>query len=351
MKIAIRADGGAEIGMGHVMRTLVLAKHLAKNNEVFFLCRIDGNSSQFFMKNSQVCQLNTDIEQGISDKYEKGIEKILNEGFKVKLVREDYLIEDLQKVEADILITDSYDVNEEYFNRTKEMFSKTAYIDDMNLYCFNVDFLINQNIDGEDFNYKTNKETKIMVGCKYVLLRDEFAQHDGKNINEKVKDIMVTVGGGDTNHITEKILTSMKDLDYNFHVVIGPSFNTNNSIRGFESEKIKIYYNANMYELMQKCDIAISACGSTLYELAVCGVPSIGIIIAGNQEGIANKMNDLGIIKNTGWFNKIKKEDFIKVVKSFSKDYNLRKAMSKKASKIIDGKGAERISNILNSVK
>ncbi len=351
MKIAIRADGGSKIGMGHIMRTLVLAKELSKNNDVFFLCRIDVSSLQFFMKSSQVCQFNTDIEQGVSDKYKKGIEKILNEGFKVKLVREDYLIQDLQKVEADILITDSYDVDEEYFNRTKNMFSKTAYIDDMNLYYFNVDFLINQNIDGEDFSYKTNKETKLMVGCKYVMLREEFAQPSGKNVNEKVKDIMLTVGGADPNYITEKFLRWGSDLDYNFHVVIGPSFNANNSVKDFESEKIKIYYNANMYELMQKCDIAISACGSTLYELAVCGVPSIGIIIADNQEEIANKMHDLGIIKNIGWFNKIKKEDFIKVVKSVSKDYNLRKAMSKKASKIIDGKGAERISNILISVK
>ncbi len=35
MKIAIRAEGGFQIGMGHIMRTLALAKELAKANEVF----------------------------------------------------------------------------------------------------------------------------------------------------------------------------------------------------------------------------------------------------------------------------------------------------------------------------
>ena len=40
MKIAIRADGGSKIGMGHIMRTLVLAKELAKTNDVFYICRI-----------------------------------------------------------------------------------------------------------------------------------------------------------------------------------------------------------------------------------------------------------------------------------------------------------------------
>lgn len=39
-----------------------------------------------------------------------------------------------------MLITDSYDVDDNYFNKTKIMFNKTVYIDDMNLHYFNVDF-------------------------------------------------------------------------------------------------------------------------------------------------------------------------------------------------------------------
>ncbi|MCR5796546.1 MAG: hypothetical protein K6G63_01315 [Eubacterium sp.] len=34
---------------------------------------------------------------------------------------------------------------------------------------------------------------------------------------------------------------------------------------------------------MQKCDIAISAAGSTLYELCACGVPTITYTTADNQ--------------------------------------------------------------------
>ncbi len=46
MKIAIRADGGAKIGMGHIMRTLVLAKELSKNHDVFYICRVDNPLSE-----------------------------------------------------------------------------------------------------------------------------------------------------------------------------------------------------------------------------------------------------------------------------------------------------------------
>ena len=34
-KILIRADGGKEIGLGHVMRTLVLAKELSKYFDIY----------------------------------------------------------------------------------------------------------------------------------------------------------------------------------------------------------------------------------------------------------------------------------------------------------------------------
>jgi spore coat polysaccharide biosynthesis predicted glycosyltransferase SpsG len=52
MKIAIRADGGSQIGMGHIMRTLVLAKELNKYDdiEVFYICSIE---EEYFGGNSQ----------------------------------------------------------------------------------------------------------------------------------------------------------------------------------------------------------------------------------------------------------------------------------------------------------
>ncbi|MBY6829020.1 UDP-2,4-diacetamido-2,4,6-trideoxy-beta-L-altropyranose hydrolase, partial [Clostridium botulinum] len=59
MKIAIRAEGGFQIGMGHIMRTLILAKGLAKTNDVFYICKVDTP---------------------LSSKYRPGIDKVKFEG-------------------------------------------------------------------------------------------------------------------------------------------------------------------------------------------------------------------------------------------------------------------------------
>ncbi|MBU3142319.1 UDP-2,4-diacetamido-2,4,6-trideoxy-beta-L-altropyranose hydrolase [Clostridium sp. CF012] len=322
MKIGIRADGGAEIGMGHIMRTLVLAKELSKIHDVFYICKVDNP---------------------LSDRYRVGIEKVKLSGFEVEKIREDFVLLDLKDIEADLLITDSYDIDEKYFDETKKMFNKTAYIDDMNLYYFNVDFLINQNLDGVDFNYKVNTDTKLLIGSDYIMLREEFRGISQKYIKEKANDILITVGGGDPHHVTEQLLEYVKTLEYNFHVVVGPSFDKNNSLKNFENTNINFYYNANMYEVMQKCDIAISACGSTLYELTACGISTLGIVVANNQQGIADKMSKMGLIKNIGWYNQLDKDTFVRELNALCNDYGKRNEMYARAKEAIDGNGVNKI--------
>ncbi len=66
---------------------------------------------------------------------------------------------------------------------------------------------------------------------------------------------------------------------------------------------------------MNKCDIAISGCGSTLYELAVCSVPTLGLIIADNQEKIAYKMHQKELIYNLGWYTHLTRDKTIENIK------------------------------------
>ncbi|MBN1057663.1 UDP-2,4-diacetamido-2,4,6-trideoxy-beta-L-altropyranose hydrolase [Clostridium botulinum] len=326
MKIAIRADGGNEIGMGHIMRTLVLAKELRKNNKVFYICKQSSFSPQ---------------------KYENGINKLKEEGFEVVLVNEDDCLKELIKIQSDCLVTDSYDVNEDYFNITKNHFKITGYIDDMNLYYFNVDFIINQNIGAELLQYKTNKDTKLFLGTDYIMLREEFRSNDDKIINKNISKIMVTVGGSDINGITNKICNALKEIHFELHIVIGPCFSSKYICElvslSHNYKNIKLYFNANMIDLMKQCDICISGCGSTLYELAACGIPTIGIILAENQKEIGEKLANLKIIENLGYYTELKSEKLVSAIKDFDLNIEKRKIMSRKLKAMIDGQGVKRI--------
>ncbi|MGG7153522.1 UDP-2,4-diacetamido-2,4,6-trideoxy-beta-L-altropyranose hydrolase, partial [Clostridium neonatale] len=252
MKIFIRADGGKSIGMGHVMRMLALASELKKNNEVIFITR-----------------------KATDGKYDAGIQKIKENGFEVIDIFENDIIKNIIEIEryhnAEILITDSYDVNEEYFNSLKPYFGLIGYVDDVNKCYMNVDFIINQNINAKyiDYSKTTKEDTKMFLGPQYCMLREEFKiACNEKQEKDSVEDILLTLGGMDDNNNTMKVLDNIKDLKQRIHVVLANAFDDNVKKQVYNLSKqyknIYPYENANMSELMKICDIAISACGSTI---------------------------------------------------------------------------------------
>ena len=323
MNICIRVDGGSIIGMGHVMRCLALAKELSKKYSVFFACRVD---------------------EPLTNKYSPGIELIKKNGFDVKEINENLLKEEIKSIIADCIITDSYDVDEKYFDMIKKYFKISGYIDDNNI-CeyFNVDFLINQNIYAKEIDYKVKNNTKLLLGSKFLILRDEFRiKNKKKIINKKLENIMITVGGSDNSNLTELLIRQLLHTEYKLHVVIGNGFNNIDILKKYESSKIKLYFNANMKDLMDKVDVCISGCGSTVYELAVSGVPSIGILVADNQKRIAKHMSEKRLIIFC-------KKDI--VLKSLGEmNYDVRKELSNRCAKVIDKNGAFRICKKISSL-
>ena len=316
MDICIRADGGSTIGMGHIMRTLVLAHKLKENHNVFYACRVD---------------------EPLSDKYKLGIEKVESEGFNIATVNENNLINEIKDINADCIITDSYDVDEEYFNILKENFEISGCLDDENI-CnyFNVDFLINQNMYAEDLNYNANLNTELMLGNKYIILRDEFRNLKKKEIEKNIENIMITVGGSDNNNITEIIIKALAKLkNVTLHIVVGPAFKYMEGLKKYQSSNVKLCFNANMAKIMKECDLAVASCGTTLYELAAMGIPTIGLVVAENQTLAAETMEAKGIIKYSDLQNLY--EDIAHL------SYEKMKNMSFNGSNIVDGMGSHRI--------
>lgn len=320
MRIIIRADGGINIGMGHIMRTLVLANYLSEFAEVIYVCRAE-------------------------DEFHTGREYIRQEGFKVIEISRGSMIYDILYIKGDCLITDSYDVDESYFDKTKKVFGVTGYIDDLNKHRFNVDFIINQNIYAEDLCYKANTDTKLFLGSRYALLREEFINLPSKDIRKKIQDIMITLGGSDNNNLTKLIIEKIRVAypDVNLHVVIGPSFIYEQTLRAMESHNIRLYKNPRMSKIMEKSDLAISACGSTLYELATSGIPTIGVIVADNQKKAAKKMEDSGIIVYARNMENIA-DNIVKL------NHQKRMYMAKIGQKLVDGLGGVRLAKEIQTM-
>lgn len=130
------------------------------------------------------------------------------------------------------------------------------------------------------------------------------------------------------------------------NIIIGKAFHNIEEIKkGIDKNTNLIYCSdaGKIKEIMLESDIAISAGGQTLCELARVGVPTIGICVTDNQLGIIKEWGKTGFLEYAGLYNKnniIVKID--KLLKNLE-NIKIRKDKSKIGRKFVDGTGAKRI--------
>jgi len=104
-----------------------------------------------------------------------------------------------------------------------------------------------------------------------------------------------------------------------------------------------------MSEIMLKCDVAVTAGGSTMYELAACGIPMVTFIYADNQRPAVEMLEQEGYIVNLGEYFSVEKNFWLKSMNLFE-NKKLRETMSGNLQKLVDGKGAERVVEELETI-
>ena len=348
--LAFRADGNSRIGMGHVMRCLSIA-NVAKNKGYQCLFILADHSCESIIKANDMKTVCLD-----SDCYnlESEIDKMLN-----LLVNNNF----------SLLLVDSYYATEHYLEVCRNYLTSVA----APLVCFDsfssflppCDVLINYNIYGkarinilESLYIEQARQIPLMLaGTRFVPLRQEFLKIPVRINKKEGKNVLISTGGADSNHIAlelvKEIINSTSALKY--YIVIG-KFNTDkDEILSLteDSDNIHIYYDvSNMCQLMMEADIAISAAGSTLYELCATQTPTVTYVLADNQIAGADEFSRRDIMINAGDIrflgSRTLAKNLIGCAHKLSLDYNMRCVMSEKMRVVVDGDGATRIIDVLS---
>ncbi len=187
-----------------------------------------------------------------------------------------------------------------------------------------------------------------------VLLRKEFTNTPTYEVRQQISIVMVSFGATDLRSFTPQVVTTLTGLypDWRINVIIGPGFRNENKEATMDAAigngNISIIEKAtasDMKQFMLKSDLAITAAGQTLNELARIGVPTIATIVADNQELHAQTWNKRGFIQyidGRKGYSKTLTTELHKKIESVTPK-NIRKKMSDAGQKIIDGHGAMRI--------
>ncbi len=379
--VVIRADANSKIGMGHVMRCLSVADALLKRGEeVLFVTADDTPVPLLTKKGIPYRVLHTDYAD-----MEAELPKLWNA--LSELPQGPGVPEAALPQKNTSILVDSYYVTEKYLAALKKRIT-TIYMDDIYAFSYPVDMLINYNIYGEEMGYEKDAafaDTKLLLGTEYVPLREEFSAGAGyaqsrKELSAETENvtpaedrlhqtaeqgrtadggILITTGGSDSFNLAGQLLMeamkydALKEKEY--HVVSGSLNPHIGELQALaqKHENIHIHCNVtNMAELMAESEVALSAGGSTLYELCAVGVPVIAFSFAENQERLVQTFVKRGIAQYGGNYrtdgNKMI-QNTIAGLETLLEDKNLRSEYRKKARTLVDGKGAERIAEALLS--
>jgi spore coat polysaccharide biosynthesis predicted glycosyltransferase SpsG len=313
--------------MGHVMRCLSIAEAADRNENIkpVFIIADEGCKAMITDRGFKSIVLNTDY---------KDMESELP-----------LLSEILDK--EDIILVDSYQVTYTYYKELGKL-CKTACLEDMGE-PYPVDKLFNYNIYAPNLR-KQYGGIEVYLGLEYMPLREAFRTDTEYNLKDRVTDIMVTTGGSDPLYAAGSILEKIRGIGgVTIHAVSGP-FNQNADRLKAEygtCHNIVIHENLkDLKALMQKCDVIISATGSTIYEVSVLGVPMICFYFAENQRQGAEELEKLTDIVNAGCFAKNLQATVDNIYNALMKcidSYDYRRTIHNQEKKLVDGNGADRI--------
>lgn len=193
---------------------------------------------------------------------------------------------------------------------------------------------------------------------RFMYLRRDFVRMHAKRkeIFPVAKRLLVTQGGGDTYGFTPKILNGLKPVAglFDTTVVLGPAFKHHlplkKALKGFAG-KITVLRSTNkMAELMYRADLAITAGGLTMFELACVGTPSLVVCAEPFEVATAARLQKQGIVRNLGFGKSIDYNRFAANVWELAENFELRKKMSVRGKALIDGRGPERVMRLIREM-
>lgn len=335
--IFFRTDANPQNGTGHLMRCLALAQAWKKQSgKVIFISACSNEGFE---------------------------ERIIHEGFQfVSIEKPHPEPTDLETTLLSIncsypnntwVVLDGYHFNTNYQQSIKNEGRQLLVIDDIaHLDHYIADIILNQNINAKELAYSCGSETKLLLGTNYLLLRKEFSAYKNGNteLPEVAKKVLVTMGGGDPDNETLKVMKALNNVSKNnleIKVVVGGCNPYIDSLKNTVEDirhKVEFLQNVtNMSELMAWADIAVSAAGSTCWELAFMGVPAVLTITSHNQKGVAFGLERIGAVVNLGWKDNVSISKIAASVDCLINDYHTRDKMSRIGKTVIDGQGTNRV--------
>jgi len=334
--LLIRTDASTQIGTGHLMRCLALAQAWQDTGgQVFFVMATKSPPLEARLHSEGIKVIHLPVQLGSLDDATQTADFA-------------------RQVGAKWVVVDGYHFGADYQRAIKERGLRLLFIDDSgHAEHYYADLLLNQNIYAHGGLYQNREPyTRLLLGTRYVLLRREFLKWRRwkRKIPEVARKILVTMGGSDPDNVTLKVIQALHQVEVDgleAIVVVGgsnPHYKKMQSAIQGSRFPIRLESNAtNMSELMVWADVAVSAGGTTVWELVFMRIPVIGLSRAEQEEILLEHSTKYGISVNLGKHLYVQSQRIALVITALAYNKAQRLAMSRAGRSLVDGLGSERV--------
>ncbi|MBI2353864.1 MAG: NTP transferase domain-containing protein [Deltaproteobacteria bacterium] len=332
VRVLVRCDGDAIVGLGHVVRCLALADELREKH---------GCGITFAMTSG-----------------EPGMALVSEKGFPIAAKPADmsegnWLDGLMEQLGPDILTVDVRSALPiECLRHWRKRGVLIATLDDPTVRRLEADLAFYppvpqvRELDWSGFT------GELFTGWDWVPLRRGFSYRPSASENI-IPHLLVTMGGSDPAGLTLRVMQILDDLDGDFEttVVVGAGFRQGEELEallGRTRRCFRVMQNVQeMNNLMANVDLAIASFGVTAYELAAMGVPAVYLSLTPDHARSASVFVEQGLALSCGVHYEVSDDAIASAVRSLLTDKKTCLAMSHKARTAIDGRGTERIAKTI----
>ncbi|PAC81759.1 spore coat protein [Bacillus sp. 7788] len=325
-KIMIVVYGGFLRGMGHVARMRRLAKELFQ----------EGNDLYFYT-NEQIC-----------------VEMLSHPAWHVHLVQEPNVFlqmeQDIKELNPDLLLIDVLDCDLQFLRSIKASSGSARLVlfeEERAEACQLADAVVNGIYGGLDEKRLQVNGTDYFYGTPYLLLDHEISRlKDTYEVRKECKKVVISLGGSDPGGLLSKAVSALFEAGH-LHIlaVTGKASRIEEQIEAAHIQFIR--HTDQLPARLAEADLAIVAGGMTLYEAVCIGVPSIVLSQVDHQAVTATRFAQKGACHHLGIGDFVDEKDIWRAARRLSASYFLRRSIHLNGRSLIDGKGTERVKNIL----
>ncbi|MEQ1864406.1 MAG: UDP-2,4-diacetamido-2,4,6-trideoxy-beta-L-altropyranose hydrolase [Micropepsaceae bacterium] len=339
--LIVRADAGVQAGAGHVMRCLALMQAWRARGGVPVLAAAECPS-------------------GIVDRVKASADaRIAIVAAKAGSAGDaDETAAIAARFDAAWVVVDGYGFQPSYVERLQRTGVRVLLLDDLGgRGCSGAEVVLNQNMHASAALYQFEADaTHRLLGLDYFLLREEFWPWRGwvREIAPKVRRIGIALGGADPTGQTRRLIHALDDerfQDIEIDVIAGPANPLLGEIRAAAAAAtVKVTVNAcvgNMARFLKVVDLLISTAGVTAWEAAFLSTPMMLGTVGPQEEALARRLAEVGGCIYLGPFELLDDAAFATQVHALVQDRPARAALASACSGLIDGRGAERVVEVM----